>query len=77
MARVETLESKDPERTSVHAPARATYHVFEKDGETFLQIDTYGAAGRAHPEKVSQSLQLGQAARVELSKILRLIEGHG
>ena len=70
MARLETLLPKDAKRTSVHGEVEATFHIFDHGGETFLQIDTYGAPGRQIPEKVSQSIQLGRSGISQLKAIL-------
>jgi hypothetical protein len=70
MARVEKLTEREPLRVSVHGEVEASFHIFESDGETFLQIDSYGAPDRKIPAKVSQSIQLGAAGRRELLKLL-------
>ncbi|MFR5731522.1 MAG: methionyl-tRNA formyltransferase [Clostridium sp.] len=37
---------------------QATYSVFEKTGQKYFQIDTYGKSDREIPGKISQSFQL-------------------
>ncbi len=70
MARVESLEKAHRERTSVHQPVHATFHVFEVEGRKILQIDTYGRADRQIPGKTSQSLQFGPEGLEALRKVL-------
>lgn len=74
MARIEHLAPKHAPRSSRHAEVEATFHVFQDAGELVLQIDTYGAPGRATPGKVTQSLQLGPNARSELRAILMRLD---
>ena len=73
MALLTEFSPKEINRTSVHEKVDATFHIFEKDGETFLQIDTYGAEGRKFAGKVSQSIQLGKAGRHALIQLLAQI----
>ena len=70
MARIDKLNERSPQRVSVHGEVEATFHVFDENGETYLQIDTYGAPGRQIPSKVSQSFQLGEVGRRELLRLL-------
>lgn len=37
---------------------QATYSMFEKTGQKYFQIDTYGKSDREIPGKISQSFQL-------------------
>lgn len=70
MARVEKLVEREPLRVSIHGEVEATFHIFKAQGETFLQIDSYGAPDRQIPSKVSQSIQLGDAGRKKLLQLL-------
>ncbi|WP_151720359.1 methionyl-tRNA formyltransferase [Gemmobacter serpentinus] len=70
MARINAFTSKAIQRTSLHDEVEATFHAFERDGELFLQIDTYGREGRKLAGKVSQSIQLGKEGRKALQQIL-------
>ncbi|MDR0809355.1 MAG: hypothetical protein LBE86_09585 [Gemmobacter sp.] len=63
MARVNRLQGRICADTASHIPG--------KRGETYLQIDTYGAAGRQITGKVSQSIQLGKQGRSALRRLLR------
>ena len=71
MALIANFSSKEAKRTSRHSEVEATFHVFTEGGETFLQIDTYGAPGRQIEGKVSQSIQLGAEGRAALLVILK------
>jgi len=42
MSRIITIEKKNRERNTIQDEVQAEYCVFEKDGNKFLQIDTYG-----------------------------------
>lgn len=70
MARINSFAEKDVQRTSVHEEVEATFHIFEQDGEIYLQLDTYGAAGRQIVGKVSQPIQLGKQGRNALRMLL-------
>lgn len=74
MAKVEKLAQREPLRVSVHGEVEASFHIFEEAGETFLQVDTYGAPDRQIPSKVSQSIQLGNAGRAALLELLLKLE---
>lgn len=58
-------------RNMIHKPAAATFTVFENEEQKYFQIDTYGTAERAMPEKVSQSIQLDKSMAKMLVEILR------
>ena len=64
-------EQFDKTRNTIHKPAAATFTVFENEGQKYFQIDTYGTAERAMPEKVSQSIQLDKSMAKMLVEILR------
>jgi hypothetical protein len=70
MARIDILEEKEPLRTSVHSPVAATFDIFEKEGVTFLQIDTYGSDERQITGKITQSIQFGNEGLTKLRQIL-------
>jgi hypothetical protein len=59
------------ERNSIHDEIEAKYTIFERDGRSFVQIDTYGRTGREMPEKKSQSIQLDRDAGLALIGILQ------
>ena len=70
MARIDHLTLRDTQRPSRHAEVETTYQLFELNGETILQIDTYGTLGREIPGKVSQSIQFGAKGLADLRRIL-------
>jgi hypothetical protein len=51
MALIKTFEEKRRDRQSIHDSIDATYAVFERDGRTFVQIDTRGRAERENPRR--------------------------
>ncbi len=70
MALVENLIEGFKDRQSIHKQTEATYFlVHDKDGQKYLQIDTYGSDERAIPGKVSQSIQFSPKAIEHLKKI--------
>ncbi len=71
MALIKRFDERYMERNSIHDGIEARYSIFERDGRSFLQIDTYGRASREMPEKKSQSIQLDRDSGLELLKILK------
>jgi hypothetical protein len=54
-----------------HTDAEATYSfVKDRDGNRFLQIDSYGSRARKLKGKKSQSLRLSESALRELKNII-------
>jgi hypothetical protein len=71
MARIDQSEETSMNRNAVHEPVQATYSVFRDDqGNSYLQIDTYGSQSREFPGKKSLSLQFSPVGIQQLSKIL-------
>ena len=74
MARIENMMVAEMSRNSVHESVEATYAIFQtSDGETYLQVDTFGSPGRAIPGKKSQSIQFGSNGIAQLKQILEEI----
>lgn len=71
MALVRKFEEKRRERYSVHKEIDAYYSSFERDGQSLLQIDTYGSKDRQMPGKQSQTLQLDKTGAAALYRILK------
>ena len=71
MALIRTFTLLDSERSSLHEEVEARYSVFERDGQGFVQINTYGRADREIPGKVSQSIQLDRQGAEALVGILQ------
>lgn len=67
---IRNLIKINKERNNVHDEVHATYTVFDNDGERYLQIDTYGKAGRENPEKISQSFQFNRESALYLVNLL-------
>ena len=57
---LDTIEKIDKERCNIQEKVKTTYSVFSKEGEKYIQIDTYGKKERMDPEKISQSLQFDE-----------------
>ncbi|MFN3608297.1 MAG: methionyl-tRNA formyltransferase [Hyphomonas sp.] len=70
MALIRKLEQKHMDRNSIHEEIEASYTVFERDGRTFLQIDSYGRTDREIPGKKSQTIQLDEVGAAQLYSIL-------
>ena len=53
MARIEETRLKkiDKEKNFIHETVQATYSVFDRDGERYFQIDTYGKDDRGCDER--------------------------
>jgi len=71
MALIRRFEEKPMERNSIHEEIDASYSSFERDGRSFLQIDSYGRDSREIPGKKSQTIQLDRDAGIQLLKILK------
>jgi len=71
VAMIRKFVERSMERNSIHDEIEARYSIFERDGRSFLQIDTYGRESREMPEKKSQSIQLDRGSGLELLKILK------
>lgn len=71
MALISRFMPKRMDRNSIHDPIEATYTIFENDGRSFLQIDSYGRTTRELPGKKSQSIQLDKNGAEELMQILK------
>lgn len=71
MALVKKLEEISMDNPSVHGEATCTYTVFhDKNGNPYLQVDTYGSQKRQIIGKKSQSTQFGPEALSQLRSIL-------
>ena len=68
---LESIKRIDKNRNTIHEKVHTTYTVFEKDGEKFVQLDTYGRIGRENPEKISQSFQIDQCTASFLINLLK------
>lgn len=67
---INSIKRIEKERNSVHEEVHTTYTVFKKAGEKYVQIDTYGKAGREIPGKISQSIQINDKSARFLVNLL-------
>lgn len=59
------------ESNSSHTEAEATYSIVNKNGEKYLQIDTYGSGNRKILGKKSQSIRFSPESLTILKEIIR------
>ena len=72
MALITEIQGTTKDRQTVHGTTRCLASSFQaEDGKTYLQLDTYGSDDRAHPEKVSQSIQFDEAVAAQLLQLIR------
>ena len=74
MAIVRSLEHRTLESRQKHSETSATYCWIDEIDGRYLQIDTYGSAGRDIPGKKSQSIRLAPTAIEELRRMLCIKE---
>jgi len=67
---LESIERIEKTRNVLHEKVHMTYTVFEKDGQKYVQLDTYGKEDRDNPEKISQSIQLDKETARFLVRLL-------
>lgn len=70
MALVEEIAPTTRSRQAVHAPTTCFSSVLECDGQTYIQLDTYGSATRKLRHKVSQSIQFDRSAAKQLKQLI-------
>lgn len=71
MALVQLIQEGYKTKDSIHRSTECSYFiVYNKKGEKFLQLDTYGSAEREIPGKVSQTIQFSPEAINQLKTIL-------
>ena len=68
--RLDDIERIEKARNVLHEKVYTTYTSFEKNGQKYFQLDTYGTSSREIPEKVSQSFQLDENAARFFVKLL-------
>jgi hypothetical protein len=71
MARIERFEPRPLDPKRLHGPVVCGYAAATVDGCQIVQLETYGSRDRKIPDKVSQSVQLDEAAARTLVRILR------
>lgn len=72
---IDDLEPINKERNAVHSKVKATYNIFEIDGNKYFQIDTYGKSSRECKDKISQSIQLDETTAKGIVNLLKDIYG--
>lgn len=71
MALVREFQQVGSDRNGMHQPVLCGWRTFNVDGQTILQLDTYGSDQRQIPNKVSQSFQLNRESAATLLKLIR------
>ena len=62
--------TKEIRNAKLHTEVEATYNLINANGETYIQINTFGSNDRAFKGKVSQSIQLSHEVIKELNQLL-------
>jgi len=70
MSRITSLDKIQMNGITKQGEVPATYCVFEKEGEKYLQIDTYGSSEREYIGQSSQKIQFNGKLAKELVSIL-------
>jgi len=70
MPRITALEKIEMERNFKQDEVYATYCIFEKNGEKYFQIDTYGSENREYVGQSSQKIQFDKKFAKELVTLL-------
>jgi hypothetical protein len=70
MALIRQFSRLTKEHQRVHGPVDCGYSVFEQVDTRYVQLDTYGSAGRQIPGKTSQSIQFDARSAHQLVRIL-------
>jgi hypothetical protein len=56
-------------RKAAHKTTKGTYSTFERDGQKFIQLVTYGQGQK--PDKITQTFQLDREGAHDLYSILK------
>ena len=73
MALIETLAPVERRHPKKHVAVDAAFQVFEAEGETYLQIVTFGTSERQMTGVVSQTVQFGPQGIAALREILKAL----
>lgn len=71
MALVGEFQQVKSDRNGMHQPVLCGWRTFNVDGQTILQLDTYGSDQRKIPDKVSQSFQFNREGASILLQLIR------
>ena len=72
MALISNIKNKSVQPHRKHQEVEATYDIISSDGETFLQITTYGSSSREYPGKASQVIQFDKQSIEQLKRIIQV-----
>jgi len=64
--------TKETRNARLHNEVEATYNLLFNNGETYIQINTFGSDERAIKGKVSQSIQLSKDIIKEINQIMEI-----
>ena len=64
--------TKETRNAKLHNEVEATFNIINVDGETYIQINTFGSNERHLKGKVSQSIQLSIDVIKEINEIIGL-----
>ena len=70
MARIAQFTEKTSDTHKIHKDVRCGYKIFQVEGETILQLDTYGSTERQELDQMSQSIQLDEDAAEYLLRLI-------
>jgi hypothetical protein len=70
MGRITFIEKKDMNRNNIQGEVSATYSTFERGGEKYFQIDTYGTENREYIGQPSQKIQFDRVFAKKLVSVL-------
>jgi len=75
MALVTDIHPVEKERTQVHDPVECSFAIVRVNGETYLQLETYGSPDRKERGKISQSIQFNSRSAAQLKALLDQVFG--
>lgn len=70
MARIGEFREVTSQTNRLHSPVECGYRIFTVEGQTLLQLDTYGSTERKDRGSISQSVQLDEEAAETLAKLI-------
>lgn len=70
MARIDAFRQVTLDRPTEHDPTICEVSSYELGGKRFLQLNTTGRSSRENPGKISQSIQIDEAAAKMLLTLL-------
>ncbi|SFN93525.1 hypothetical protein SAMN04488056_102453 [Cohaesibacter marisflavi] len=72
MALVRKLEEKKPQTKNIHQEVEASFFTLrDEEGNTYLQIESYGSPARKIKGKTSQSIQFDQNSAFQLFETMK------